>query len=269
MIKLKNLKAISDMSLDYLVIKWEIEDTVESLKNYKYNIYRCIGADSEEEYELLDSVPGDVFEYYDITATQHKRGIHFYYKVIPEHSSSESVGEQKKCISLYDESKDVYANYMRYVNNVYLDVVGNKDGYILIKRRFGQKCTRCWDDIRRQHRHHNCPSCFGTGYEGGYHTPYKIKFNHITSSFGAFENVGMDGRGDNMQDIGIWTKSYPLISVGDIFVNENNDRFKITQVQRTTKNNEFVLRQILNMQLLSTSDPVYDIIIDIGGDTNE
>lgn len=269
MINIKNLRAISDMSLEYLVVKWEIEDTLELLRNYRYDIYRCVGADNEDEYKFLDSVSGDSFEFYDTTALQYKRGIHFYYIVVPVSITTDSAGEPKKCISFYDEKIDIYANYIRHVNNIYLNAIGNKEGYLLTKRRFGQKCTKCWDDIRRQHRQHNCSNCFGTGYEGGYHSPYSIKFNYLTQSPGTFENLGIDGRGDNTQDVSIWTGSYPLISVGDIFVNKNNDRFKVTQVQRTTKNNEFVLRQVLNMQLLSTSDPAYGIIIDIGDDADE
>ena len=72
-----------------------------------------------------------------------------------------------------------------------------------------------------------------------------------------------------MQDVSIWTESYPIISVGDIFVDEKNDRFKVVQVQRTMKNNEFMLRQILNMQLLSTADPAYGVIIEAGGESDE
>lgn len=261
MINLRNLKASSEMSLEYLVVNWEIEDTSEALKNYRYDIYRCIGVDNEDEYEFVDSVSGDCFYFYDTTARQHKRGIHFYYTVIPVHIPSNTNGEPKKCISFYDKKKDVYANYMRRVNSMYLNVIGNKEGQLLIKRRFGQKCSRCWDDIRRQHRHHSCPSCFGTGYEGGYHTACSIKFNYLSQPSGLSENVGVDGRGDNVQDITIWTENHPAISVGDIFVDEDNNRFKIVQVQRTMKNNEFMLRQILNMQLLSTSDPAYSVII--------
>ena len=54
MINIRNLKALSDMSLEYLVVNWEIDDTTESLRNYRYDIYRCIGADNENEYEFLD-----------------------------------------------------------------------------------------------------------------------------------------------------------------------------------------------------------------------
>lgn len=257
------------MSLEYLVVKWEIEDTTESLEAYKYLIYRCTGADNEDEYELVKSVEGNRFEYMDITATQHKRGINYYYKIVPQNIETQAIGKVCKCISMYDKKNDIYANYIRHVNKVYLNVINNDNGYILIKRRFGQKCSRCWDDIRRQHKQSKCPNCFGTGYEGGYHPPSKISFNYLSTTYGKSENVGVDGRGDNSQDIMLWTGSYPLISIGDIFIDENNDRFKVVQVQKTTKNNEFILRQILNLQLLSTSDPAYDIIIDTGGDLSD
>lgn len=258
------------MSLEYLVVKWEIEDTVESLDKYHYNIYRCVGVDSEDEYEFIACVSGNDFEFYDSTATQYKRGVSFYYKIIPVNSETLQEGQCIKCISLYDRKKDVYANYMRHLNKTYLNVIGNHDGYILIKRKFGQKCSRCWDDIRRQHSQHSCPSCFGTGYEGGYHKPSKISFSYMSPASGMFENVGMDGRGDNNQDVSIWTGNYPIISIGDIFVDEKNNRYKVVQLQRTTKNNEFILRQIINMQLLSTSDPVYNVIINnMEGDTDE
>lgn len=266
MINIRNLKAMSNMSLDYLIIEWEIDDTAEPLRNYRYDIYRCVGADNEDEYELLGTVSGDSFYFFDETAKQHKRGIHFYYIVVPVYIPTENIGEPRKCISFYDKKNDVYANYIRYVNNVYLNVIGNRSGYILIKRRFGQRCSKCWDDIRRQHRQHNCSSCFGTGYENGYHKPSIIKYSYMSQPPGFHENVGMDGRGDDVQNTTIWTESYPIISVGDIFIDNNNNRFKITHIQRTMKNNEFMLRQVLDMQLLSTADPVYNVNIDIGGD---
>lgn len=269
MININTLKAVATMSLDFLVVEWNIDDTVEPLRNYRYDIYRCVGADNEEEYELIGAVAGDSFDFLDTNAPQHKRGIHFYYIVVPVYIPTNQHGEPKKCISFFDNTFDVYANYIKYVNNAYLNVINNHPGCILIKRRFGQRCSKCWDDIRRQHRQHGCPNCFGTGYEGGYHSPKIIRFGHMSQYPASSENVTLDGRGDNTQDVTIWTESYPIISVGDIFVDSNNNRFKVNHVQKTTKNNHFILRQVLNMQLLSTSDPAYDIIIDIGGDTNE
>lgn len=257
------------MSLDSLIVQWETDDTVESLENYSYNIYRCAETDNDAEYTFIANIPGNVFEFKDDTAMQYKRKVCFYYKIVPINKNTLEEGLFVKCLSLYDRKKDNYANYMRYLNNVYLNVIGNHKGYVLVRKKFGQKCSRCWDDIRRQHKQHNCPNCFGTGYEGGYHNPSDISFSYMSMPFGNFENVGIDGRGDNVQDVSIWTGNHPIISVGDIFVDENNNRFKITQVQRTIKNNEFILRQILNMQLLSTSDPVYNVIIDIRGDEGE
>lgn len=263
MIEVKKLFTLNDFSVNALIIKWEILDTEESLDDYNYEVYKSIGVDTEKE--LLATVEGMQFEYHDKEAVINKRSVRYYYSIVPVNKTTGDKGKEVKCVAMFDKRRDKYAHYIRYVNKKYLKVVNNEPGYILISRKFGQKCTVCWDDIRRQHKKSNCPNCFGTGYEGGYHTPYKIEFNYMNIPMMNSENVGVDNRTDNAGDVTIWTTSYPLISVGDIFVTEENNRYKVTNVQYTNKNNEFILRQILNLQLLSPSDVVYKVAIDKEG----
>ena len=263
MIEVSKLFTLNDFSVNALIIKWEILDTEESLEDYSYEIYKSIGVDNEKT--LLTTVDGMQFEYHDEEAVINKRAVRYYYSVIPVNKTTGDKGKEINCVAMFDKRKDKYASYIRYVNRKYLKVINNEPGYILVSRKFGQKCTVCWDDIRRQHKKSNCPNCFGTGYEGGYHTPYKIEFNYMNIPMMNSENVGVDTRTDNAGDVTIWTTSYPIISVGDIFVTEENLRYKVTNVQYTNKNNEFILRQILNLELLSPADVVYKVAIDKEG----
>ena len=64
--------------------------------------------------------------------------------------------------------------------------------------------------------------------------------------------------------INVWTLNYPIIHANDIIVDCYNDRYNILSVQRVTKNNKFVLRQILNIQKLPPNHVIYEFPIEAG-----
>jgi hypothetical protein len=42
---------------------------------------------------------------------------------------------------------------------------------VLKRRRWGTRCPRCWREKARAVVNGSCEVCYGTGYQGGYHTP--------------------------------------------------------------------------------------------------
>ena len=82
----------------------------------------------------------------------------------------------------------------------------------------------------------------GTGYNGGYHRPYEVKFNYTTPVRISSENPRLEGTENSENSINVWIESYPLVYEGDIFINENN---------------EYILRQDLTLTKLPRSDVVY------------
>lgn len=261
MIKIHDLRTTPNYnSVSELRLAWIISDTEEALSKYEFRIERSV--DTNDNFEDIGKVSGDSFRFTDYNASGLKRNVIFYYRVTPYDKLTGHPGESKECVSNFNREEDNIAYYIRYVDNVYLDFINNQVGFILSRRKFGQRCPVCWDDIRKQHKKTFCPVCYGTSYVGGYHKPYQVMYNILNSPRVVTEQVTPDDRSNTQQSITAWIREYPMVGIGDIFVNDDNDRYKIVQLQTTTKNNEHILRQVMTLQKLAPTDQAYQISID-------
>lgn len=270
-----------------LLLKWDIEDTSEKLENYYYRIYRTtfdydafqegekqgklhkLYLENNEDVELIAMVDATLFEFLDDTINAYRSDIQYYYEIYACRVDTQEVSTPVPLLYLFNKwtKKDIiggqnYVGYIREIQKKYLQVINNTTGYILQKKRFGERCPYCWDDIRNQTSRYDCPCCFGTGYAGGYHRPYEVKFNYMTPVRISSENPRMEGTENSENSINVWIESYPLVYEGDIFIDEKNERYKVNSIHHTTKNNEYILRQDLTLTKLPLSDVVYKYELD-------
>lgn len=49
-----------------------------------------------------------------------------------------------------------------------------REVFLYRKKTFGHRCTKCWDPVSMSTRTKQCNMCFGTGFIGGYHAPFRI-----------------------------------------------------------------------------------------------
>jgi len=75
MVQIKKINIINTLSLDFLLIQFEIEDTEEDLNNYEFDIYRSNSP--EGDFELISSNV-ESFEYKDYTVNLYKKSISYY-----------------------------------------------------------------------------------------------------------------------------------------------------------------------------------------------
>ncbi len=258
MITIKSINVINNLSLDYLIVKFTCDDTTENLADYVFDIYRSQSPEGPFEIVAQDL---SSFEYIDNTVNLYKTSVKYYYKVkvknivTLEEQFSDIIGQ------LLSHNPDNIANTVIHEYNVYLDnVVDNPEYIVLIKKRFGQKCNVCWDDVRMQPRTTDCLSCYGTGYTGGYLDPIRIKGSNISGEAGMQISVDTSDVGESKQPIQIWIKNYPIVQPGDIIIDNMNRRYEINQWKPTVKNG-YILRQILTMYELPPSNVAYKIPI--------
>lgn len=257
MINLKNMNISDEFGVEYLYITFEITDTVESLENYNFNLYKSNNAISEFvpiAFNVAD------FKYRDFAVNLRNFTINYYYKI---QIKNKVTGEQvfSDVYQFQKASPDNFASAIVEIENRYLNyVVGNTEMILLQKKHMGQICS-CYDDVRQMSADKTCPLCYGTSYVGGYYSPEIIKVNFYNPPTEQFKF----SPSDNAQDqsiLQLWTSNFPLIKAEDILVDKNNIRYIVTSNMLTRKN-YYVIRQILAIQMVPKYNIVYSYDIKI------
>lgn len=130
---------------------------------------------------------------------------------------------------------------------------------LLKRRRWGDRCTQCYDPVTKQSTLEHCPVCFGTSYTGGYWAPTLIRGRREAATVEAH----MESSGDAEVKIADFNVlDYPLIEYKDIIVDlVRNDRY---QVQRAhgTELKSVTVHQKVTASLLGRNSIEYGILID-------
>ena len=127
--------------------------------------------------------------------------------------------------------------------------------YLLKIRTWGNFCSRCIDSITQKPQDDHCPVCYGTGIEGGYHTPLSIQGFRSDKPkqlqinlFGSWE----DG------DVFFNLQNNPYINPGDFIVDEFNERYIIQSPVKHIEKGLYIIDQMIRAKTISRDHPVYD-----------
>lgn len=130
---------------------------------------------------------------------------------------------------------------------------------VLKRRRWGDRCPKCYDPVTKQATLEHCPACFGTAFLGGYWAPVFIRGRREAAAI----ETNMTSSGDSdrkLNDINVL--DYPLIEYKDIVVDlVRNDRY---QVQRThqTELKSVTVHQKVTSSLLARNSVEYSLAVD-------
>jgi hypothetical protein len=130
---------------------------------------------------------------------------------------------------------------------------------VLKRRRWGERCSKCWDAATNQATLEHCLACFGTSYEGGYWTPTLIRGRREAAAVET--QMTSDGDSD-MKLANFNVLDYPLIEYKDIIVDlVRNDRY---QVQRAhgTELKSVTVHQKVTASLLGRNSIEYKVLVD-------
>ena len=248
MIQFKNVFIKTDFGLDFVNIRFEIEDTREDLFNYQFDLYSSEAVNGD--FELIHSNIQD-FECNDYTANLLNDEIMHYYKIKATNlKTGESV--ESEIVSLISAQDDNYSYYIKEVYDMYLSSVVNNEEVVLFKRkRTGELCD-CFDDIRGSRLSDKCTSCFGTGYKGGFYPAIKIHVCYLNTE-SAQEGMDIKGTFKENSPLSFWTSNYPLIEEGDIIGNiSTGDKYTVASWQPSYKNG-YLIRQTVRTERLPGS----------------
>lgn len=130
---------------------------------------------------------------------------------------------------------------------------------VLKRRRWGDRCPRCYDPVLKESTQEHCPICFGTAFLGGYWAPTLIRGRREAAAVET--NITAYGDSDiKMADFDIL--DYPLIEYKDIVVDlVRNDRYQVQRVHRTELKSVTV-HQKLATSLLGRNSVEYALLVD-------
>lgn len=189
--------------------------------------------------------------------------INYYYKIEAKHRST--LATQMSTVIGYSGSSafDGVAYAITHQEQYILRYIvhandASRKVKILLRKRTGQHCPVCWDNIKRQPTKSICTSCYNVGFNGGYFQPISV-YMSINSPSTSLDIAINDVEPQDSVVTG-WLGNYPLVQEDDIVIDRHNRRYRILHTQRTLRGtSDAILRQVIAMQRLPLTDIVYKI----------
>lgn len=228
MIKFRNERVVS-FSLDYYDFFWEIEPTAEDIQQYEFYVER-----SEAEAGPWDTIAGPLIDQYYIrdnsvhTITTNARTM--YYRVRCKHVPTDR--------TIYSKTVDregpptlLAAEMIRRERVLFEEFVGVKC-WLFPRRSFGQRCPNCYDDVLGKTVDSRCPTCWGTGFSGGYHYPTAF-WGQVDASPETEQVTVDDHRRVQMSQLRCGPS--PGIKPLDLIIDHQNRRYRVVESGGTTR----------------------------------
>ncbi len=246
-IELRNLR-VRSLSLDFNDIAWEIEPTREDLLDYTFQVFRSeapAGPWGELSVEMEDQ-----YLFVDNTINPMNRWREYFYLVRVKHKPS---GTTKDFGPASKEPKpDLIALEMRKNFNLLMTEFVGRKCWILPARTFGQRCVACWDPTLKQRTKSGCRTCYDTSFVRGFHTPIETFLQFDPSPKNDQQtNTGLVQQVNTTARVGY----FPPLKPGDVIIEPENRRWKVTQVNATER-----LRAIVHQEIQAHEVPRGDIL---------
>ena len=240
-------------------VQWTIEDQTDVLQSF--SLLRSGSPDGPFE-AVATNIPPDSFFHNDDSPNHNGLTTRIWYKVqaVPISGAVNSVlSEAATPSAKRDYYRDRVGRKARRDLGVVLSKLSGVRITILKKKRFGARCSECYDPVTKSSVMSHCGSCFGTTFSGGYHTPCYTwgKLDPAT-----VQEMHDRSGASEVAVFGITILDYPLVEIGDIIVeNETNRRF-IVKRKGSTESSGITVHQDLQVSELSRSAAAYSIPVD-------
>lgn len=255
---------IAGFLVDQLTISWAINPIDPSAYdplNVEFTVYRSNSP--EGPFDLLTTAPlVDVYTFTDTSLNRRSFWRKFYYKIRATHSITgfqvESVVHRSE-VTHSSRMEMLEALEIVRLERLLLKGIGITKGYVgvpclvFIRRSFGQRCAECFDFVLGRSTVEKCTRCFNTRFVGGYHTPILTHFNFSPSP----DSLEIANFGEiQPSETDCWTSNYPLLSPGDLVVEQTNRRWRVERAHATQRLRTPV-RQICRVYELNRSNVEY------------
>jgi hypothetical protein len=242
---------------EYVTVEWELEPTTLDLAQHTVQVWR-----SESEGGAYQPVsPGmnaaDVYSFRDHTLSMLSKWRHFFYRVrVSGGGDFQDYGSEdpRRVLAgadpggaVMEAQPDLFALESIRRFDLVLREFGGQRVLAMAGKTWGQRCTVCWDALKRRRTRSDCQTCFGKGIIGGYFRPQETwcmkpphrMMNQITPLF----EMQADDRI-------MWFSRHPRLKPGDLVANIVGERFRVIAINRSEKG-QALTRQTVQLRNLS------------------
>lgn len=240
---------------DSQLVRWALNPTTYPLENVSFEVFRSFGPAGP--WELAGEVPEGIFHFYDYTGGDAHSFRENYYIVRVADKTGKGYRDSAP-VQLEHDADNIALELVRK-KNLYLANYAGIAGAVLIKKRWGAKCSRCWDTARQIPTDSNCKSCYGTGYSGGFMAPVYVPMLAMPSARNYAEQDGARyEQGNSVFEIA----NVPDVAPDDILIDRiTNARMRVTNVD-VRAHRMWVVSQTIYTMRLDAGSVIYDIPID-------
>jgi hypothetical protein len=219
---------VGSFTLEYLDVTWAIVPTTEDLQEYTFTLERA-----EADFGPWTAItPALIDRYYvrDNEVHLHSTTRQYFYRVRVTHTPT---GETTTTAPVTVEGAlplDA-AEIVRLEAVQFQEVIGTRF-WLFPVRTFGQRCPQCWDKLLARKTDDRCPVCWGTTFSGGYHYPVAFwgQMDPTEQSDQVTSTTHLQTERTRMR-----CGPSPYLKSGDLVVDYQNHRFRVTQVSATRR----------------------------------
>lgn len=259
MLQISNLR-LRSMNIAMLDVWWEIEPTFESAGDYDIFVQR-----SESEFSDFQTISASVRNLNHFRDTSVPNYHSFYQrlfyklKVVNRVTAATALFPAQGGASL-DARPDLIAMEMARQHNLVLKEAKGRAVWIFQRRRTGQKCSICFDQVTQRKIKSSCVSCYDTNFAGGFYAPVQV-FGHIGPSE---ETTVHDAQMvQQQQDCVFELGNYPELGEGDIVVEQENLRWKVGNSINKVEKGRAIIWQTTGVSRIAKGDIEYGLPINI------
>lgn len=264
MLEVTNLK-VASFSLDHLDLFWETAGS-EDPHDYRLEVLR-----SESELgpflPITSRFEGGVYYHFRDTTVRVKDPDRRWCYRIRAHRKTDGETSDWPAppgAAVQDALPDLEALEMARMEQLRLQEFKGRQVVLFQLRSFGARCTTCWDPVGKQRMTSSCPSCFGTSYTGGYHTPTMIWMEIVdptqsTTTADHHQGKHTVARGR--------IAAFPRIKDGDLVVEAENKRWRVGSNIRRSEKLRYAFRQEFDLVEIDRSDVAFTVPVKVDAET--
>jgi hypothetical protein len=253
-------------------LQWDLDNPTES-GSYTFAIQRS--GSSEGPWETLRAGAPNIFNYVDDLTNQPQYGddekVHLYslqkqiyYRVtvVPPSGCVNQATSDPHCIrpELVEPWLAGLRRRLRYDEDILFRKFNGVPLVILKRRRWGDRCTECYDAVTQSILKEHCTECYGTGFKLGYWSPVTT-WGRIYPPHNIDPQTTPRDKRESSQQL-ITLLDIPLLEDNDLIIERDaNQRFCIRRQTQTELKRRSVHQQVTG-SLIERGAVEYEIPVD-------
>lgn len=247
---------VRSFNLDHLDIFWEIAP-VPGQEILAYDFYVLRSESAMGPWDVLGGPFQDVYRFRDVQANLLHKYRNLFYKVRVVHVPTGETKEFGPTAHNLPEPDLIAADIIRQEDLLFREFTGRRC-WLFPVRTFGPHCV-CYDPYTGRRSKNNCPSCFGTGWLGGFLSPIEC-WVQIEPNVKALQTTALQSQIPS-DTVGTMI-SFPPVKPKDILIESENKRWKVDHVRETQRLRSTV-RQMLGLHEIPRGDIEYALPVNV------